>query len=151
MTTLNSIPHGAWVLVGDGGRILVLREEGRPGAPDLHILYKMDAPANPRTADQGSDQPGRTTSAVTPGRSAVEETDWHDQAERDFLRDAIATIGRWAEQDGPETVVMVAPPRALAMLREHMPRSLKPLVKAELARDYVHHPLSEIARLLAAG
>ena len=115
------------------------------------MLYKIDAPPNPRTADQGSDQPGRATSSVTPGRSAVETTDWHDQAERDFLRDAIVAVGQWAEQDGPDEVVVVAPPRALAVLREHMPRPLKPLVKAELARDYVHHPLPEISRLLAAG
>jgi protein required for attachment to host cells len=151
MSTLNTIPHGAWVLVGDGSKVLVLREEGRPGAPDLHLLYKIDAPANPRSADQGTDQPGRTTSAVTPGRSAVQETDWHDQAERDFLRDAIATVGRWAEQDGPQEVVVVAPPRALAVLREHMPRALQPLVKAELAKDYVRHPLPDISRLLAQG
>ena len=40
---------------------------------------------NPPTHEQGSDRPGRSHASVGSARSAVGQTDWHDQAEHDFL------------------------------------------------------------------
>ncbi len=57
MATLK-VHYGAWVLVGDGKKALLLHNEGDNEILDLRRL-DVEQPVNPATRDQGSDAPGR--------------------------------------------------------------------------------------------
>ena len=52
------IASDAWILVADGEKYLVLRNEGSPAAPHLQVIRESEA-ENPPTREQGSDRPGR--------------------------------------------------------------------------------------------
>jgi protein required for attachment to host cells len=53
-----SIPHDAYVFVGDGRKALFLRNEGDEKFPNLRA-ERVLVDDNPRTRDQGTDRPGR--------------------------------------------------------------------------------------------
>jgi protein required for attachment to host cells len=48
-----------------------------------------------------------------------------------------------------KSLLVVAPPRALGVLRDKFPASLQAIVTAELAKDLVRLPTGEIERHLA--
>src|SRR5215471_8970619 len=78
------IRHGEWVVVCDGAKALVLENTGDIRSPNLKTV-KVFEQKDLRTRELGSDVPGRVVSSVGNMRSAVEQTDWQDQAERAFL------------------------------------------------------------------
>ncbi|WIY54058.1 host attachment protein [Devosia sp. YIM 151766] len=55
-----------------------------------------------------------------------------------------------AENHGSRHVIIVAPPRALGVLRPLLGTSTRNVLKAELTSDLVRHKVSEIERHLAA-
>jgi protein required for attachment to host cells len=142
------IPFDAWVLVADGRKALLLRNAADEQHPDLKVLKVIEQSDNPRTAEQGTDKPGRNTDAGTGRRSSVEQTDWHDLAERDFAAEVTDAMERH-HRDGDFTkLVVVAPARTLAVLRQRFSKELHSTVVAELDKDLTKHPVHEIERLL---
>ena len=65
----------------------------------------------------GTDAPGRAFSSVGAGRSAVEQTDWHAQEEDRFLHKLAARLDAAVNAGETKSLIMVAPPRALGVLR----------------------------------
>ena len=53
-------------------------------APNLKTKEVYEQ-ADAKTHEQGTDAPGRSINSVDSGRSAMEQTDWHEQAEQRFL------------------------------------------------------------------
>jgi protein required for attachment to host cells len=79
------IDKGDWLVVCDGRKALILENLGDEMFPNLHTREVHEQP-NPSTGAQGTDAPGRLHGAAGSTRSSVEQTDWHDEAERAFLR-----------------------------------------------------------------
>jgi protein required for attachment to host cells len=143
------IPHDSCVLVGDGRKALVLRNQGDELHPNLQLERLIEAPENPPTHLQGSDRPGR---AVMGGRrSAVDQTDWHEVAEASFAKDVASALQDVCSHRSVKALVIVAPPRALASLRTALPDSLSSLVVAEVDNDLTKIPVHEIERHLTGG
>jgi protein required for attachment to host cells len=143
------IHHGDWVVVCDGAKALVLQNVGDPGALNLQTreVYKQD---DPKSSELGTDAPGRAMSSVGAGRSAMEETDLHDLAERDFLVKLAGRLDAATAQGNIAALVLVAPPRALGVLRETYSAPLRKALKGEIEKDYVNLPIDQIERHLAA-
>jgi protein required for attachment to host cells len=80
------IPNESWVLICDGQKALLLRNEGDPDLLNLKPIEIHSEP-HPRTAELGTDAPGRSFQSKGGGsRSAYETTDFHAQEEAQFLR-----------------------------------------------------------------
>ncbi len=138
---------GAWILVCDGAKALIFENVGDRDYPDLRMREVFEH-ENPSTAEQGADKPGRSHSSVGPGRSAVGQTDWHDQAESKFLKQ-IAEMIHHAVHDGrTKELVIVAAPRALGMIREHYTPAIKAALKNEIDKDLVKMPADQIEKHL---
>ena len=110
------IEKGDWLVVCDGRKALILENLGDEMFPNLHTREVHEQP-NPSTAAQGSDAPGRLHSAVGGSRSSVEQTDWHDEAERAFLRGLAGRLDAAVSSGETKALTMVASPRALGMIR----------------------------------
>src|SRR5205085_384319 len=78
------IDQGDWVIVCDGAKALVLENVGDDKVLNLKTKEVYEQ-SDPKTREQGTDAPGRSINSVGEARSAVEQTDWHDEAERSFL------------------------------------------------------------------
>lgn len=142
------LAKGDWVVVCDGRKALFLANSGTAMSPTLEVRQEIEV-ENPPTSAQGSDAPGRSFQSVGARRSAVGQTDWHDQAEQRFLADVAARLDRAAAGGEFEKVTLVAPPRALGMIRSALSATAKGAIGAELAKDYVMKPVDEITKLLS--
>lgn len=141
------IPHDAFVFVGDGRKALFLRNEGDEKFPNLKT-EKVFEDENPSTHEQGSDRPGRLGKAS--GRSAVEPVDWHDLEEHRFAHRVAAAMEQVVRERKAKALVVVAPPRTLADLRDAFHADVKARIIAEIHKDLTKHPVGDIEKHLTA-
>lgn len=132
------IKRGTLILLADGRKVVLLRNEGSATSPLLAKLVEQEAD-NPRTHEQGSDRPGRTQSRVGERRSSYGDTDWQEQGEQLFLREVARLLEDSATDESGAEIVVVAPPVALGELRGHYGRNTARMLKGEIAKDLVHH------------
>ncbi len=143
------IHQGDWVVVCDGAKALLLQNVGDEMFPNLKTreVYQQD---DPPTHEQGTDAPGRSFQSVGHKRSAMEQTDWHEQGEHRFL-ERLATHLDAAVQAGTiKSLVIAAPPRALGVLRPLYSPGFRRALRAEVDKDLVRLPVHEIEKHLAA-
>ena len=150
--TRPDFPKGTIVLVCDGAKALLLENAGDERALNLKPLAVTLEP-HPRTRLMGADQPTRVFDSHDGSRSGAEQTDWHVEAEIAFLREsaqALETLARQPGQPGRPPIVIVAPPRALGVLRDNLGEATRKGLVVEIAKDLVKQPLEEIEAHLAA-
>jgi protein required for attachment to host cells len=144
-----SVPHNAFVFVGDGRKALVLCNHGDAQNLDLKT-ERVFTDENPPTHEQGADRPGRTHSSVGPGRSSVAQTDWHELEEHKFAREVAAALEKIVRERKADVLIVVAPPRTLADLRRLLHDDVKKKIVAEIGSDLTRHPIGDIEKHLIA-
>jgi len=142
-----SIRSGEWVVVCDGAKALVLENVGDIKFPNLKTVEVFEQKDLP-THELGTDKPGRSHSSVGPGRSAVQQTDWHDQVEQTFLTHLVKHLDSALAAGKTKSLIVVAPPRALGVLRPAYSHAVKAAVRAEVDKDLVKQPVHEIEKHL---
>ena len=143
------IPHGTVVLVADGRKFLLLRNIGDINEPIL-IFEGSGENESSSTRMQGSDSPGRSAT-YGKARTTVDQTDFHQLDEIHFAREVAGLLNRLAEAEDFIKLILVAPPRTLAELRERFGKVVKSRILAEVSKDLTNHPVAEIAALLSRG
>lgn len=141
------VPHDAIVLVADGRKLLMLRNEGDGLRPNLQVERKEEQ-ENPANGVQASDAPGRSFQSVGARRSAYEETDFHQLEEDRFAADAAALLKARALRNEFESLIIVAPPRTLGELRKHYHKEVSDRLRAEIAKDLTRHTVPQIEEAL---
>jgi protein required for attachment to host cells len=145
------IAHDTWILVGDGRKALMLRNDGTPQKPSLNVIDVLKDGENPRTGAQGTDRPGRVIQSNLGMRSSVEQTDWHEIAEDKFAATIASKLNTAAKENRFEKLILVAPPSSLAALRKNLDAKATQRIVAEVDKDLTKHPVPEITRLLTGG
>ena len=102
------IGNGTWVLVADGEKFLLLRNNGNAARVELRVIRHGEV-ENPPTREQGTDQPGRFNDPAA-GRSAVEETDWHRLEKERFAKELAELLRAWALDNRFDALVLAADP-----------------------------------------
>ena len=143
------IGTGDWIVVCDGGKALILENRGDRVFPNLQTKEVHEQP-NPSTHAQGSDAPGRVHASNGGARSSVEQTNWHDEAERSFLKTLAERLDVAVTTGETSAVTMVAPPRALGMIRSDYSAALQKALHGEIAKDLIKMPVHEIEKQLLA-
>ena len=145
-----AIPHDALVFVGDGQRALFLRNAGDDKFPNLRT-ERVFSDDNPATHEQGTDRPGRgMESAGTHRRSSMEPTDWHEIEKERFAGRVAAALEKLVRDQNTRKIVVVAPPRTLAELRQVFHADIKSRIIAEIDKDLTKHPVWEIEKHILA-
>jgi protein required for attachment to host cells len=143
------VPYNSLVLVGDGQKALFLRNRGNAQHIDL-IVERVLEQDNPATREQGTDRPGRRSTANLGTRSAMQEVDWHHIAKERFVHEIAEALYRQAHANLFKKLVIVAPPKVLGNLREAFHAEVLHRITAEIPKELTSHPVSEIERLVAA-
>lgn len=141
------VPHNSVVLVADGRKMLFLRNAGDAVYPQLEVETAAEQPVR-YTRDIRTDAPGRTSARFAPGRSAIDETDFHQQEEDRFAADAADLLKRRALDGDYDHLFVIAPPRTLGELRKRYHKEVSTRLKAEVAKDLTGHPIDAIGRIL---
>jgi protein required for attachment to host cells len=145
MTKL-TIPHNAWVFIGDGQRALFLRNAGDEHFTNL-TAERVFVDENPRTHEQGTDRPGRAFKrAMTNRRSSMETTDWHELEKHRFAQRVASAIEELVRARKVRAMIVAAPARTLAELRHAFHPDVQRRIIAEVGKDLTKHPISEIER-----
>jgi protein required for attachment to host cells len=141
------IAQGEWVVVCDGAKALLLENVGDEKFPNLKTqkVYEQD---DPKTHELGTDAPGRSISSVGSARSSMEQTDWHTQLEERFLKALAAHLDHAVQTGQIRSLIVIAPPRALGVLRQAYSVNLRHALRAELDKDLVHLPVYDIEKHL---
>jgi protein required for attachment to host cells len=144
------VPHDAIVFVGDGQKALFLRNKGDAKFPNL-VVERVFIDHNPSTHEQGSDRPGRVFKrAATNRRSGVEATDWHELEKHRFAHQVADVLRELVGAKKVKAIVVVAPPRTLADLRQVFHADVRSTIIAEIGKDLTKHPTADIEKHLFA-
>ncbi|MEG6507830.1 host attachment protein [Methyloligella sp. 2.7D] len=142
------IPWKAWVVVCDGAKALILQNEGDAELVNLKTVNAFEGSHAPNR-ELDADKPGRVQESANTGRSAMEETDHHAEAEVAFLAKLAGELGHMVQHHEIKHLIVVAPPRALGTLREKLDKHVQDVIQAEVHKDLVHLPTYEIEQHLA--
>jgi protein required for attachment to host cells len=142
------VAQGAWIVVCDGGKALILENTGSAAEVKLVNKEAHEHDGAP-THELGSDQPGRVHQASGGARSAVDQTDWHDAGEREFLQSLARRLDAAITAKELRDLIVIASPRALGMLRAAYSPAIRQALRGELDKDYVKTPIHEIEKHLA--
>jgi protein required for attachment to host cells len=138
------IPHNAIVFIGDGQKALFLRNAG----DQEHINLKAErvfVDDNPPTHAQGTDRPGRTFArAATHRSSQVGTTDWHELEKHRFAERVAAALEKLMREREASALIVAAPPRTLADLRQVLHADVKKRIIAEIGKDLTKHSVADI-------
>jgi protein required for attachment to host cells len=151
MENLNiRIPHDTLIFIGDGRKALFLRNAGNEKSLNF-TAEQVFVDDNPPTHEQGTDRPGRAFQrANSSRRSGVETTDWHELEEHRFAHHVAAALEKLVRDRKATRVIVAAPPKVLADLRQSFHADVKSRIIAEIDKDLTNHPVAEIERHLAA-
>jgi len=143
------VPWESWVVVCDGAKALFLQNAGDAELMNLQVRETLTQPNQP-TREIGSDKPGRSYAPDGLSGSALEETDRQDQAEEEFLKEVADKLDELVHEKEASRIILIAPPRALGMLRPKLSVDAQAAISAEVVKDYTNLPVDQIERHLAA-
>lgn len=144
------IKHGDWIVVCDGRKALILENVGDMKFPNLRTK-EMSEHHDSSTHELGVSPPGRSHRSMGHARSAVAQTDWHDEAERTFLHTLADRLDRAVAGGETQRLAIIAAPRALGMIRKAYSPALRKAIDIELEKDLVKMPVYEIEKHLFSG
>lgn len=162
------IAHDTHVLVADGRKMLLMRNNGDARHLKLEVEEK-EIHENPKDSDQKTDAAGRASSTqsgpgappaaqagsvgqgaqFSPSRGSMAEADYHALEEERFAARIAANINGRALAGELGRLLVVAPADTLGTLRRHFHQEVKARLVGELEKDLTNHPVPEIENLLS--
>lgn len=142
------IPHDTLVVVLDGEKLLMFRNEGDEKYPNL-VLDKKEEQDNPPDREQSANRRGRVHESVGSHRSAYEDTDFHQLAEDRFAAEAGELLKSRALSNDFEKLIIAAPPNTLGELRDHYHVEVKNRLIGEVDKELTGHPVAEIEKIIS--
>jgi protein required for attachment to host cells len=142
-----AIPHGALVLVADGKKMLWLRNHGDSELIDLRT-ESHDERADPMDREIKTDAPGTQAQRWGDARPAMDETDFHQQGEDRWIRDAAEEVNRRALKNDFEALAVVVPPKALGQFRKKLHKEAERRLVLTVNKEMTDRPIADIEELL---
>ena len=139
------VPHDTHILVVDGARMQILRNAGQGASLDLKTLVDVTH-SNPASHVMESDAPGHSHESSGPGGHAYDASDLHQRREDEFIEAALERLVDIAGH--ADSLIVIAPPRALGHLRSRFDYALRARIVGEMNKDLAHRPVQEIAMFL---
>jgi protein required for attachment to host cells len=141
------LKQGEWVVICDGGKALILCNIGDEVFPQLKLVEEYEH-ENKRTHELGRGAPSRVHESAGVGRSAIEQPDLHDRAEQKFLEQLAGRLDGAVKAGKAKHLILIAPPRALGMIRRAYTSTIRGALKEEIEKDWVKMPILEIEKRL---
>ena len=142
-----ALPHRALVLVADGTKVLYLRNHGDQNQIDLRT-ESHDEREDRKDREIKTDAPGTNKQSMGYGRPAMDETDFHQQEEDRWVKDAAEELKRRALRNDFEALAVIAPPKALGTLRKELHKEVEKRIVLTLNKEMSGRPIPDIEELL---
>jgi protein required for attachment to host cells len=139
------LPHNALVLVADGRKMLLFRNNG----DEQHVDLRTEAhDQRDDTQDRGTDAPGTNFQSFMPKRSSYEETDVRQLEEDRWAARAAEELNRRALAGDYDALAIIAPPKALGVIRKELHKESERRIVAVHNKAMTDRPIPEIEDLL---
>ena len=145
-----SLPHNALVLVADGRKMLFFRNRGDENQIDLRT-EAHDARTDRKNRDLRTDAPGTTQQSFGYGHSTYEETDFQQQEEDRWIKDAADELKTRVLRGDFEALAIIAPPKALGVLKKCLHKEVERRLVCAVSKGMSGRPVPDIEALLEAG
>jgi protein required for attachment to host cells len=142
-----ALPHNALVLVADGRKMLFFRNHGDENQIDLRT-EAHDARQDRKDRDYKTDAPGTQGQRWGDGRPTMDEVDWHQLEEDRWIKDAAEELERRALKGDFDALAIVAPPKALGVLRKSLHKEVEKRVALTVNKEMSGRPIPDIEALL---
>ena len=141
------LPHNALVLVADGKKTLFLRNHGDENQIDLRT-EAHDERQDRKDRDIKSDAPGTVQQSAGYGRSTYEETDFQQQEEDRWIKDAADELKVRVLRNDFDALAIIAPPKALGVLKKCLHKEVERRIVCTINKEMSGRPVPEIEALL---
>lgn len=142
------LPHQALVLVTDGRKSLFLRNHGDEQQIDLRT-EAHDQREDRKDREIKTDAPGTIGQAAGySGRVAYDEPDYQQQEEDRWVKDVADDLRARALRNDFEALAIIAPPKALGVLRKELHKEVEKRVVVTLNKEMTDRPIPQIEDLL---
>jgi protein required for attachment to host cells len=141
------LPHNALVLVADGRKMLFFRNRGDENQIDLRT-ESHDARQDRKERYFRTDAPGTVKQSFGFGHSTYEETDFQQQEEDRWIKDAADELKARALRGDFEALAIVAPPKALGVLKKCIHKEVEKRVVCAVNKEMSGRPIPDIEALL---
>ena len=146
------LPHNALVLVADGRKVLFFRNHGDENQIDLRT-EAHDERADRKDREIKTDSPGnapilRASGGADTHRPAYSETDFHQQEEDRWIKDAADDLKQRALRNDFDALAIVAPPKALGVLRKELHKEVERRIVCTVNKEMTDRPIPDIEALL---
>lgn len=135
------------IITVDGSRMAIFQNIGEAFAPVLELIEQHKNPSL-RTSELGTDKPGRSFQSKSPRRGAHELTDLQQQEEDRFAIEVAQRIEKIVAEK-KASVVLVAAPRALGVIRKHLNTETSAQLLAEIPKAFGPDDAKPLAKMLA--
>lgn len=139
------VPAKSWIVVCDGAKALILQNDGDALQLNLRVAEVLSQP-DERDRDLGVDRPGRVHESQGARRSSVEQTDFHEEAEAEFLKGLAEKLCDMVYNKTMQAFILIAAPKALGVLRPHFNSAVEAAITVEIAKDLVKKPIADIEK-----
>jgi protein required for attachment to host cells len=147
-----ALPNNALVLVLDGRKSLFFRNHGDEDMIDLRT-EAHDEREDRKDREIKTDAPGTAAAGATGAethRPAYSETDFHQQEEDLWVKDAAEELKKRALRNDFDALAIVAPPKALGVLRKELHKEVEKRVILTLNKEMSGRPIPDIEQLLVS-
>ena len=155
-----ALPNQALVLVADGRKMLFFRNHGDENQIDLRT-EAHDERQDAKDSDLKTDLAGAAAhSAGAAGsgvgaqggghvsRPAMDETDFHQQEEDRWIKDAAEELKKRALRNDFDALAVIAPPKALGVLRKELHKEVEKRLVCTVNKEMSGRPIPDIEALL---
>src|SRR3569833_4750792 len=141
------LPNNALVLVADGRKVLFFRNHGDENQIDLRT-EAHDEREDRKDSDIKTDAPGGTHQSAGYGRSTYEETDFHQQEEDRWIKEAAEELKKRVLRYDFDALAIIAPPKALGALRKELHKEVARRIVCAVNKEMSGRTLPDIEALL---
>ena len=146
------LPHNALVLVADGRKMLFFRNHGDENQIDLRT-EAHDEREDRKDRELKTDAPGTAAVRMSSGggdafRPAMEETNFHQQEEDRWVKDAAEELKKRVLRHDFEALAIVAPPKALGVLKKSLHKEVQKRIVCTVNKEMSGRPVPDIEALL---
>jgi protein required for attachment to host cells len=144
-------PKKTWIVIADGRRARILRQDKR-GAPLTPALNQelYEPAAHGFSRDLRSDAPGRGFESNSAARYSMEpRIDPKTQEKQNFARRVAELVNDAASRKTFDQLVLVAPPKTLGELRTQLGDPARKVLIGEICHDLVKTPMQDLPKHLS--
>jgi protein required for attachment to host cells len=144
------IPNNALVLVIDGRKQLFFRNHGDENQIDLRTEAHDERNDADFDRELKTDAPGTAATSAGQGRPSMEETDYKQQEEDNWVKEAAENLRLRALRNDFQHLCIIAPPKALGVLRKALHKEVEKRVVCSINKEMSGRPIPDIEALIVS-